>query len=155
MSIVTRRATPADAEMIAEFNNLLALETEDKTLDGEVLRRGVAAILTDANKGVYYLAESAGQVVGQAMITREWSDWRDGWMWWLQSVYVQAESRRCGVFSALFEHIVGEARAAGNVIGLRLYVEHQNHAAQATYRRFGLEEIPFHVFQRWPLDQPV
>ena len=152
MSIETRRALPTDCETIAEFNQLLAWETEDKSLDGEVLRCGVAALLADTHKGVYYLAESAGQVVGQAMITREWSDWRNGWMWWLQSVYVRAESRRCGVFSALFEQILNEARADGSVIGLRLYVEQGNHTAQAVYRRYGLEEIPYQIFQRWPLD---
>src|SRR5262249_9401763 len=80
-------------ETVVEFNRLLALESEGKALDGGVLRRGVAALLADSAKGRYFIAELGGQVVGQLMLTCEWSDWRDGWWWWLQSVYVRAEAR--------------------------------------------------------------
>src|SRR5262249_37569920 len=139
MSLSIRRAGSADAAVVAEFNRLLALESEGKTLDAAVLAAGVAAGLADPNKSVYYLAEEDGKAIGQIMYRLEWSDWRNGWFWWIQSVYVRAEARRRGVFRALYEHVEQAARADGNVIGLRLYVEQANHVAQETYRRMGME----------------
>ncbi len=151
MSLSIRRASPADAAVVGEFNRLLALESEGKTLDAVVLAAGVAAGLADPNKSVYFLAEEDGKAIGQIMYTLEWSDWRNGWFWWIQSVYVRAEARRRGVFRALFEHVEQAARAEGNVIGLRLYVEQANHVAQETYRRMGMEAAGYFVFQRYPL----
>ena len=151
MSLSIRRAGVADAALVAEFNRLLALESEGKTLDATVLAAGVAAGLADPNKSVYFLAEEDGKAVGQIMYTLEWSDWRNGWFWWIQSVYVCAEARRRGVFRALYEHVEQAARADGNVIGLRLYVEQANHVAQETYRRMGMEAAGYFVFQRYPL----
>ncbi len=133
-----RDATPADAALIAEFNRRLAWETESKRLDAEVLARGVQLALEKPDCCRYFLAESGGQVVGQTMLTYEWSDWRAGRFWWIQSVYVVAEQRGRGVFRALFEHVRGLARSTPDVCGLRLYVEHQNAAAQTTYRRLGM-----------------
>jgi GNAT superfamily N-acetyltransferase len=149
MTLSIRDATPDDLDVIVEFNRLLALESEDKTLDGDVLRCGVAAVLADPARGRYFVAERGGQVVGQLMITLEWSDWRNGWWWWLQSVYVRADARRTGVFRALCDHVTALARADQAVVGLRLYVERDNHNAQATYERHGLEQIPFLLYQRW------
>src|SRR5438128_1422996 len=123
MSVTIRRATPADAAIVAEFNRLLALESEGKTLDPAVLHPGVAAALADARKALYFVAEEADQVVGQLMITFEWSDWRNGWIWWVQSVYVRSDARRRGVFRALFDHALQTARQDAEVVGLRLYVE--------------------------------
>jgi GNAT superfamily N-acetyltransferase len=151
MSLSIRRAGSADAAVVAEFNRLLALESEGKTLDAAVLAAGVAAGLADPNKSVYFLAEEDGKAIGQIMYTLEWSDWRNGWFWWIQSVYVCAEARRRGVFRALYEHIEQAARDDGNVIGLRLYVEQANHVAQETYRRMGMEAAGYFVFQRYPL----
>jgi GNAT superfamily N-acetyltransferase len=151
MSLSIRRAGPTDAALVAEFNRLLALESEGKTLDAAVLAAGVAAGLADPNKSVYFLAEEGGTAVGQIMYTTEWSDWRNGWFWWIQSVYVRAEARRRGVFRALYEHVEQAARADGKVIGLRLYVEQANHIAQETYRRMGMEAAGYFVFQRYPL----
>ncbi len=151
MPIGVRRGTPADTAVVAEFNRLLASESEGKTLDVEVLRRGVTAILNDPAKGLYFLAEENGKVVGQAAVTYEWSDWRNGWVWWLQSVYVDATARRRGVFRTLFEHICQAARDAGDVIGLRLYVERDNHHAQETYRQMGMQPMPFLLLERRPL----
>jgi len=151
MSLSIRRAGPTDAAIVTEFNRLLALESEGKTLDAAVLAAGVAAGLADPNKSVYFLAEEDGKAVGQIMYTLEWSDWRNGWFWWIQSVYVCAEARRRGVFRALYEHVEQAARADGNVIGLRLYVEQANHVAQETYRRMGMEAAGYFVFQRYPL----
>jgi ribosomal protein S18 acetylase RimI-like enzyme len=142
-----RSATPADAAVIAEFNRRLALETENKVLDPAVLAAGVAAVLADPGRGLYFVAEADGNVVGQLMITFEWSDWRNGWVWWLQSVYVRAEARSRGVFRALFEHALAAARNQ-NVVSVRLYVEKDNHPAVATYLRLGFEEMHFHLMHR-------
>lgn len=151
MPLSIRKADPADVAVVGEFNRLLALESEHKTLDAAVLAAGVAAGLADANKSVYFLAEEDGAAIGQIMYTREWSDWRNGWFWWIQSVYVKAEARRRGVFRALYEHVHQAARADGQVIGLRLYVEQANRIAQETYRRMGMDAAGYLVFERFPL----
>jgi ribosomal protein S18 acetylase RimI-like enzyme len=148
MPLILRRATPADAAVIAEFNRQLAQETEGKTLDEETLSAGVAAVLADPLRGLYFIAESEGAVVGQLMITTEWSDWRNGWIWWIQSVYVRKEARRQGVFRALYMHVEAAARAAPQVAGLRLYVERDNHAAQQTYLGLGMERTGYLVLER-------
>ena len=148
MSFSVRRATLADAAIIAEFNRRLAVETEDVELDPATLAKGVAAILGDTNKGRYFVAERDGEVIGQMMITYEWSDWRNGWIWWLQSVYVRADCRRLGIFRSLFGHIVDEARREGDVVMIRLYVEDENVAAQATYRQLGFEVMHFKLMAR-------
>src|SRR5262249_52958474 len=134
-----RRAVAADAPLIAEYNRRLALETEGKTLPADVVAAGVAALLADPRKGIYFIAELGGALVGQLMITTEWSDWRNGWIWWIQSVYVCHEARRRGVFRALFEHVLAAARAEPEVVGLRLLVDHANHPAQQTYHRLGMQ----------------
>ena len=146
-----RRATPADAAVIVEFNRRLAEESEGKALDRGVLAAGVAACLADPAKAVYFVAEDGGRVVGQVMLTTEWSDWRNGWIWWIQSVYVVPEQRRRGVFRALFEHVCRQAREDPGVIGLRLYVEGENRAAQETYARLGMTRTNYHVLERYPL----
>lgn len=152
MPISIRNAVPADTAVIIEFNRRLAWETEEKELDLPTLSKGVAAALSDPAKGFYLVAENAaGEVVGQLAITLEWSDWRNGWFWWLQSVYVRADHRRQGVFNALTEAVLERARAAGDVIGLRLYVEDENHPAQETYKRLGFQRLSYQFFERYPL----
>lgn len=148
MPFFVRSATPADRDIIVEFNRLLALESENVTLDTAILSPGVAAVLSDPHRGRYFVADENGQVIGQMMITYEWSDWRNGWIWWLQSVYVRQDRRRAGVFRALFHHVQDQAKKAGNVAGLRLYVERENHSAQKTYESLGFEEMHFHLYQR-------
>ena len=150
MRLSVRRATPADAATVVEFNRRLAWESEGKTLDLEVLSRGVAAALADPHKALYFLAEGGGELLGQTMITTEWSDWRNGWVWWVQSVYVREGARRRGVFRALFEHIHRAARDSG-VVALRLYVERENRAAQETYQRMGMEWTSYLVLEKYPL----
>jgi GNAT superfamily N-acetyltransferase len=145
-----RPARPADAPTIVEFNRILAQESEGKTLDPAVLSAGVDAVLADPVRGLYFLAEEGGEVIGQTMITTEWSDWRNGWIWWIQSVYVRPAHRRRGVFRALFEHVHRSARDAG-VVGLRLYVERANHVAQQTYASMGLGPTGYVVLERCPL----
>jgi GNAT superfamily N-acetyltransferase len=153
--LTIRTASPRDADLIVDFNRRLAEESEGKRLDESLLRPGVAAILRDPAKGVYYLAEHGGQVVGQVMITFEWSDWRNGWFWWIQSVYVRPEQRGQGVFKSLFHHLATAAAQAGNVIGLRLYVEEENQPAQTIYRHLGLTPTTYFVMERYPLSGPT
>ncbi|HXG11973.1 MAG TPA: GNAT family N-acetyltransferase [Gemmataceae bacterium] len=151
MPVTVRRAGPADAAVIVEFNRLLAEESEGKRLDPSLLTPGVAAALADERKALYFVAELDGAVVGQMMITFEWSDWRNGWFWWIQSVYVRPEVRRRGVFRALFEHVHQAARRDPEVIGLRLYVENGNRAAQEVYARLGLKPAGYFVLEKYPL----
>src|SRR3982751_724687 len=110
-----RSATGNDAAIIARFNIALASETENVRLDPPTILAGVRAGLSDESKALYFLAEIEGRVVGQIMITHEWSDWRNGDLWWIQSVYVEQDFRRRGVFRALYEHVIAQARAAGAV----------------------------------------
>jgi ribosomal protein S18 acetylase RimI-like enzyme len=152
MTLTIRPATPADAAIVAEFNRLLALESEGKTLDPGLLQPGVAAALADPRKAHYFVAEQKGEVIGQLMITFEWSDWRNGWIWWIQSVYVRSDWRRRGVFRALFDHAVRTARQDAEVIGLRLYVEKENVSAQKTYRSLGMQPTGYWVLEKYPLD---
>ena len=151
MAVTIRQATPADAPVIVDFNLRMAHETEDKGLDPEVLAAGVRAALADPVKAVYYVAEEDGVILGQASFTREWSDWRNGWLWWLQSVYVLPQARRRGIFRALYEHIYQAARRDPEVIGLRLYVERANQVAQQTYLGLGMAWAPYLILQRYPL----
>jgi GNAT superfamily N-acetyltransferase len=146
-----RRAGPADAAVVVEFNRRLALESEGKALDVAVLAQGVATGLADPQKALYFVAEEDGEVVGQLMVTTEWSDWRNGWIWWIQSVYVREDWRRRGVFRLLYQHVHRAALTDPQVIGLRLYVEHENHAAQQTYLTMGMERTGYLVLERCPL----
>lgn len=143
-----RSALPSDAGTIMEFNLQLAAESEDKALDRVRLSRGVAALLADPAKGRYFVAENDGTVVGQVMHTSEWSDWRNGTIWWLQSVYVVPELRGRGVFRALFSHVVALAQRDANVVGLRLYVDQRNAAARQVYQRMGLVPAGYDVLER-------
>lgn len=147
MTVIVRSATPHDAARIAEFNALMAKETENLDLDLPRLRAGVDAVLRDPTKGIYYLAEADGIVVGQTLITYEWSDWRNGLFWWIQSVYVHNDYRGRGVFKTLFEHIRTLAKQDTSVCGLRLYVEKHNTRAQQTYERLGMKKTHYEMFE--------
>jgi GNAT superfamily N-acetyltransferase len=144
-----RPAASADLAAIVEFNRLLALETEHKVLDLATLESGVACALADPDRLRYWVAEvgDPAQVVGQAAITREWSDWRKGWIWWFQSVYVARGFRGRGIFRALHQEIRHEARSIPEVIGLRLYVEDANHPAQRTYQALGMQPGGYSVYE--------
>ncbi len=152
---VIRPARLPDRQAITEFNRLLALETERKVLDPAILDRGVAVALAEPDRLRYWVAEidAPRQLAGQAAVSREWSDWRNGWLWWLQSVYVAAPFRRRGIFRALFWHIRAEARGNPDVIGLRLYVEDSNRPAQQTYRSLGMKAAPYSVYEDLWLDR--
>nr|MBS0210737.1 GNAT family N-acetyltransferase [Planctomycetota bacterium] len=138
-SIHVRDASSDDVAIIAEFNSRLAEESEHKRLDPNVIQRGVARGMARPEQCRYFLAEIDGQVIGQTMITFEWTDWRDGILYWLQSVFVRPEYRGQGVFRALFDHVMQTAKADPDARGMRLYVERENTAALATYGRLGMQ----------------
>src|SRR6185503_1914587 len=125
-----RPALPADAGVIAGFQLRMARETEGVELDGAVLARGVAAVFADAAKGAYWVAERDGEIVACLLVTPEWSDWRDGTVLWIQSVYVVPAERGRGVYRALYERLRQEAAGDDGIKGIRLYVDRRNAAAQ-------------------------
>jgi GNAT superfamily N-acetyltransferase len=152
--LTIRPAVAEDCATIAEFNCRIAEETEGKTLVSETIRAGVAALLADPAKGRYFLACDGDDVVGQLMHTREWSDWRNGDLWWLQSVYVRAEYRGRGVFRRLYEHVRSLAEGDPKVAGIRLYVERDNAAAQSVYARMGMKQAGYFVMEALFRDVP-
>lgn len=142
-----RKARLTDATVIAGFNTQLAWETERIKLKAQTIRRGVRAVLKDASKGAYFIAEIQGVAVGQLLITREWSDWRNHDIWWIQSVYVAADFRKQGVFRHLFDHVAKLARSRRDVCGLRLYVEKNNRRAHRTYQRLGMRHTHYEIYE--------
>ncbi len=147
MEFRIREAAPADGPVIADFNMQLARESEGLELEAARVQAGVAAMLQDRAKGIYYVAEAEGAVIGQTMITYEWSDWRNGNIWWIQSVYVKPEFRRAGVFRAIFDHLRNLARARREVCGIRLYVHADNLRACQAYERLGMTRTKYQVFE--------
>ena len=145
--IAVRPARAEEADALAGFNIAMALETEGRRLLPEVVGAGVRRLLAEPALGFYLVAEAAGAVVGSAMVTTEWSDWRNGRFWWIQSVYVPLQWRRRGVFRALYAHIRDAAAQAPDVCGFRLYVERENVAAQATYRALGMDETEYRIME--------
>lgn len=135
-------------DVIAQFNLHLARESEHLDLEPARVRAGVEAVLRDPAKGLYFVAEEGGRVIGQLLITHEWSDWRNGDFWWLQSVYVQRDFRRHGVFKALFEFVLARAASQSDVCGVRLYMEADNDRAREAYERLGMKETNYLVFER-------
>jgi ribosomal protein S18 acetylase RimI-like enzyme len=142
-----RPATTRDAAVLAAFNAALAAESEDKQLEPRRLAEGVAAVLADERKGRYFVAERRGEVLGCLMLTTEWSDWRNGVFWWVQSVYVIPSARAAGVFRSLYGHVLEAARADPGVCGLRLYVEHGNERAKRVYSAVGMHPTSYEVYE--------
>ena len=136
-----------DVAQIAGFNRALARETEDRELALATVTRGVTRFLEGVGAGFYIVAERGDRIIGCLMITHEWSDWRDGNMWWIQSVYVVHDERRRGVFRALYEWIVARAETETDVCGLRLYVERDNERAQNTYASLGMKQEPYWIYE--------
>lgn len=147
MNVVIRAASSNDIAVISEFNCCLAMETENKTLDRKTVVEGVRRGLQLGDEVQYFVAEAESVVIGQIMITREWSDWRNGWMIWLQSVYVVSEKRGAGVFRLLLERSIELARLRCNPVCVRLYVEHENEIAMTTYRRLGFQDSGYLVME--------
>ena len=145
--ITIRRATNTDLDTLVRFNSVMAQETEDKGLDLSALKAGIESLLEDDSLGFYLLAEIEGRQVGQLMITKEWSDWRNAHFWWLQSLYVEPEFRRQGVFRRLYDYVWQQAQSAGNVCGLRLYVERTNRQAQQVYVNLGMNLSHYDMYE--------
>ena len=147
MKIDVEPANAGDVETLVEFNVAMAAESEDKGLDPAVLRNGIQAVLEDANHGLYLVARSNGQTLGTLMVTFEWSDWRNGRFWWIQSVFVEASQRRRGVYRALHDHVRELAKRDVTSCGIRLYVERDNAGAQATYDAMGMHETAYRLYE--------
>lgn len=143
-----RTAVHEDWPLIVDFNRRLATESEDTELDVDLLTAGVKAALADSLKARYFVASTGEAVVGQLMHTWEWSDWRNGMIWWLQSVYVVPEHRGQGVFRMLYDHVEGLAANDPGVVGIRLYIETENEAARAVYEKLGMQMGGYNVMQR-------
>jgi GNAT superfamily N-acetyltransferase len=146
--VIIRTGQLGDADTLAQFNIAMAWETERKRLDPATVARGVQAVLTNADHGFYAVAVVAGEVVGSLLVTYEWSDWRCGLFWWIQSVYVRPEFRRRGIFKKLHAFLKDEASRRPHVCGLRLYVEDANHAAQQVYAALDMKRTPYHVYEQ-------
>ena len=142
-----RQAIPADAHAIADFNQRLARETEGLELEPARVEAGVKALLEHPARGIYYVAEVNGALAGQLLITYEWSDWRNGNIWWIQSVYVTEQFRGAGIFRALFHHVRALAEKEGNVPNLRLYVEAHNARARQAYDKLGFKKTYYEIFE--------
>ncbi len=143
-----RRATTQDITALVDFNRRLAWETEDRELDLEVLTQGVTRAFAQGDEALYFVADHESSCVGSLMLTREWSDWRDGWLVWIQSVYVLPEHRTKGVFKALLHRATTHVEDDPDCIGLRLYVENKNDRAQAVYARSGFVDPSYRVLEK-------
>ena len=149
--VYCRRATIEDLQYLIHGNRSIAQETEGVVLSEIKLRPGVAAVLEDEHKGIYWVATREEEIIGQMLVTYEWSDWRNGQIWWIQSVYVWPDARRQGVFGALLEQVTNEA-IANSVVELRLYADTTNQKAHSTYLRQGFKTGHYQVFEK-PLKQ--
>lgn len=145
--LLIRKGIAQDTETLVAFNQAMALETENKTLDRARVQRGVSGLIANPAMGFYLLAEYSGQVVGSLMITEEWSDWRAMRFWWIQSVYISEAMRRKGVYRQLYQTVQQLAQDQGDVCGLRLYVEKENTNAQKTYQSLGMSENQYLMYE--------
>jgi ribosomal protein S18 acetylase RimI-like enzyme len=142
-----RPAKKEDINALIEFNQAMALETEGKTLESPILKSGVESVFQSEDKGFYVVAEEEGKIVGGLMVTFEWSDWRDNWFWWIQSVYILPEMRGRKIYSRLYEFVKSKALEQKNVCGFRLYVEKDNARAQAVYEKLGMESSHYLMYE--------
>lgn len=142
-----RKAHSSDAASLVDFNQKMALETEGKRLDTATLTAGVSAVFSDENKGFYVVVEDEGSIVGGLLVTFEWSDWRNKWFWWIQSVYIVPEARGRGIYRLLYDHVKAEAAKNSNVCGFRLYVERENVHAQRVYEKVGMENTVYYMYE--------
>ncbi len=156
MKLVIREAREQDLGFLVANNLAMAFETEEKCLDRRRLERGVGRVLRDRSLGFYLIAEENGQgereggrePVGQLLLTFEWSDWRDGLFWWIQSVYVRPQWRRRGVYASLYREVLERAKACGEVCGVRLYVESTNEVAREVYGYLGMTETSYRLMEK-------
>lgn len=145
--MIIRKAKIEDIATIAGFNQAMARETEGRELSFEKLQNGVAAVFGDPSKGFYLVAESENGIVACLLVTSEWSDWRNGWFWWIQSVYVRPEDRGRGVYSSMYRFVKSLAEKESDVCGFRLYVEMENVTAQKVYERLGMQKTHYFMYE--------
>jgi GNAT superfamily N-acetyltransferase len=145
--ILIRTAKSGDVNSLVEFNQAMALETEGKRLDTQILQSGVEAVFRDERKGFYVVAENDGEIIGGLMVTFEWSDWRNAWFWWIQSVYILPDFRGRGIYRGLYEFVKQQALENKDVCGFRLYVERENVKAQKVYKKLNMEESHYLMFE--------
>jgi GNAT superfamily N-acetyltransferase len=146
--ILIRIAQASDVGSLVAFNQAMARETEGKELDPEILSAGVSAVFADEKKGFYVVAESGNKIVGGLMITYEWSDWRNAWFWWIQSVYILPEARGKKIYSRLYDFVRARAAAEKNICGFRLYVETENKHARTVYEKVGMEGSHYLMYEQ-------
>jgi ribosomal protein S18 acetylase RimI-like enzyme len=137
----------SDVDALVDFNQAMALETEGKTLVAEILRTGVSAVFDDATKGFYVVTDIDGVIAGGLLVTFEWSDWRNKWFWYIQSVYVRPEHRGQAIYAKMYEFVKQLAEERGNVCGFRLYVEKENKRAQHVYDKVGMHESYYLMYE--------
>lgn len=142
-----RMADASDAELLARWAQAMAWETEHKQLDADTVLKGVQVGISDPQRARYFIAMSGDTPAGTLMLTTEWSDWRNGDWWWIQSVYVNPDFRRKGVFQSLYQHVKKQAEQTHGVCGLRLYVEHENKNAVLTYARLGMQDAGYRMME--------
>jgi RimJ/RimL family protein N-acetyltransferase len=142
-----RAARPEDAPLLVDFQLRMARETEELELDRDTLTRGVEAVFADPSRGAYWVAEREDRIVGGLLTTFEWSDWRNGVILWIQSVYVVPEERGYGIYRALYEHLRAKVEADPGLKGIRLYVDKRNAGAQRVYERLGMTREHYDMFE--------
>ncbi len=147
MNIKIRKATETDLNCIYTFNKNIAFETEHIFLDDEKIQNGVINLLKNPSYGYYIVAEIENKIVGQLMITFEWSDWRNGLFLWIQSVYVLPEFRNKGIYRTLYNYVLTNAKSNKNVCGIRLYVEKNNKTARSVYNKLGMNEAEYAMYE--------
>ncbi|MEZ5478919.1 MAG: GNAT family N-acetyltransferase [Thiolinea sp.] len=151
--LIIRTAEAADARILADFNLLMAQETEHRELDPGTLLAGVSNLIRHPSRGFYLVAETTHhpdqQIVGSLLITTEWSDWRNGLFWWIQSVFVRNDWRRRGVYRRLYQQVqqLAAEQDSVEICGFRLYVERDNGVAQQTYRQLGMDKTPYRIYE--------
>jgi GNAT superfamily N-acetyltransferase len=142
-----RKALPQDLDALVRFNLAMAVETEGKVLSVRQLTEGVRSVFADPSKGFYVVAEDGGRPVGSLLVTTEWSDWRNAFFWWIQSVYVEPAARKRGVYTRLHRWVENASHSEGNVCGIRLYVDADNAAARLVYERLGMSRSRYDFFE--------
>ena len=146
IDIIITKGQIEDVESIAQFQVDMAMESEGTQLDKDTVTKGVSAAMADENKGLYYIARVDGKAVGSLMLTREWSDWNNGWYWWIQSVYVAPDYRRQGVYKSMYQAVCTDAKQQ-NIAQVRLYVDKTNTRGQKVYSSLGMQESHYLIYE--------
>lgn len=136
-----------DCKTLSRFNITMAEETENKKLNPDTVYKGVENLINQPEKGFYVIVETSKKVIGSLMITAEWSDWRNGLFWWIQSVYILPEFRRTGIFTGLYQFVKDKAQKKNNVHGIRLYVDKDNKTARKTYNAMNMEKTDYRIYE--------